>query len=263
MKIDYHIHSMYSADSDLEMQAVISKAIERSYDEIAFTDHFDLLSSEIAVWGIPSYQKYSEAVSFLKNQNLSISILKGVELGEYHRCHTIVDEVLKTTEEPDLKIASIHVLPEGSNISVPLTVEITPEFIRTYYLENLALVEYGNFDILGHLGIYKRYLPHEPDEKQVLELIKEILSLLIKKSIALEVNLSGMRNSYRKLIPVPEYLTLFKSMGGELITIGSDSHKIEHFDSHYEEALQQLLDCGFTHQARKTPSGWTMEKIQV
>ena len=263
MKIDYHIHSEFSADSKLIMEALIAKAISNSYIEIAFTDHFDLLPSEIAVYGTPSYRSYSRAVATQQAKNSEIRILKGVELGEYHRCHQLVDEVLSNYSPPDLKIASIHVLPDGKNISEHLTYEITPDVISSYYQENLALVEYGNFDMLGHLGIYKRYLTDEPDESGELLTIKRIFSLLIEKQIGLEVNLSGLRNSYRKLIPAPVYLKLFREMGGELITIGSDSHHLDHFDLHYQEALQILTECGFTYLFRKTEHGWEPLKIDL
>ena len=191
MKIDYHIHSRYSADSSLDMPSVISQALKLSYTEIAFTDHFDLIPSEIAVYGIPSYLRYSEAIAIQKNLNPHLSILKGVELGEYHRCYDLVNEVLKGHSAPDIKIASIHVLPDGKNLSEPLTIDITPDIITSYYQENLTLAQRGNFDILGHLGIYKRYLPQEPDETTVFEIIKEIFRQIINQDIALEINLSG------------------------------------------------------------------------
>lgn len=255
MKIDYHIHSTFSADSCLDMKALIKKGVKMGYSEIAFTDHFDLLPSEIAIYGTPSYVGYSESIDALRSK-YSLSILKGVELGEYHLSHKLADEVLSYSEAPDLKIASIHVLPDGTNVSEATPAEITKDLIESYYLENLALVSYGNFHILGHLGIYKRYLSEVPDESFLAEIIESIFKLLIEKRIALEVNLSGLRNPCNELIPSKKFLKMYQQLGGELITIGSDAHRTEDFDSNYDKAICILIECGFSNTARKTPKGW-------
>lgn len=261
MKIDYHIHSEFSADSSADMNSIIRKAIKRKYAEIAFTDHFDLLPTEIAIYGTPSYLRYSEAIMEMQQRYPSISILKGVELGEYHHAYQLADRIMELCDPPDLKIASIHILPDGSNVSEPFEEELCRESIELYYRENLELVSYGNFDILGHLGIYKRYLEKEPDESSSLEIIKEIFRKMIDQRIALEVNLSGLRNSLKHLIPSVEYLKIYRELGGELITIGSDSHRVEHFDVDYDRVVKELSACGFSYIARKKESDWEMINI--
>jgi histidinol-phosphatase (PHP family) len=262
MKIDYHIHSHFSSDSNLDAPSLISAAINKGYSEIAFTDHFDLLPSEIAVYGVPSYKAYSQTVKNLRNKFPGIKILKGVELGEYHRCHKLVDEIIFTDEEPDLIIASVHILPDGTNCSTRNQIPFTEKHIESYYLENLALAAYGHFDILGHLGIFKRYLTEEPEEKNFLDIVEEIFKQLIRQNIALEVNLSGLRNPLKKLIPSPELLHIYRQMGGELITIGSDSHHLDHFDAHYSEAIQRLSNTGFSYLAGKGENDWHMISIK-
>ena len=261
MKIDYHIHSEFSADSSADMNSIIRKAIKRKYTEIAFTDHFDLLPTEIAIYGTPSYLRYSEAITEIQKIYPAISILKGVELGEYHRAYQLADRIMDICDPPDLKIASIHILPDGSNVSEPFDEEMSRDSIEAYYRENLDLVTFGNFDILGHLGIYKRYLTKEPDECSSLEMIREIFRKMIVQRIALEVNLSGLRNSLKQLIPSAEYLRIYRELGGELITIGSDSHRAEHFDADYDRAIGELSACGFRYIARKRGTDWEMSGI--
>ena len=41
MRIDYHIHTEFSDDSDYVMQQVIKDAIKKGFDELCFTDHVD------------------------------------------------------------------------------------------------------------------------------------------------------------------------------------------------------------------------------
>ena len=41
MKIDYHVHTEFSNDSDYPMEKVVQDAIAMGLDEICFTDHVD------------------------------------------------------------------------------------------------------------------------------------------------------------------------------------------------------------------------------
>ncbi len=283
MKIDYHIHSEFSADSKANMNELIEKAIDKEYDQIAFSEHFDLVPSEIAVYGVPSYSQFSQAINKMRIKYPNISILKGVELGEYHRCYNIVDSVL-IKDPPEVKIAAIHVIPiehkllseyrgtdtsssqqlsennllnvQEMNISLPIKEVIDEPIIKAYYLENLKLVKHGCFDILAHLGVYKRYLQEQPDESIVQEYVEEIFELLIKNNIALEVNLSGLRKPIKSLVPDINQLILYYKMGGELITIGSDTHHINDLDQDYDKARQILRHIGFRYLFRKIKNGW-------
>lgn len=41
MRVDYHVHTEFSNDSDYAMEKVIQDAIPMGLDEICFTDHVD------------------------------------------------------------------------------------------------------------------------------------------------------------------------------------------------------------------------------
>ncbi len=248
-KTDYHIHSEFSADSEAKLKDIAEAAIQKGYKKIAFSDHFDLVPSEIAHYGVPSYYNFSQAISGIKKVYPEIKILKGVELGEYYQCHELVDEIL-AIDPPDIKIGAIHVLApiDGKsirNISLPLKEQVSPRLIRDYYLENLRLVEHGNFDILAHLGVYKRYLEKEPDESCADDIIEQILKTIINKGIALEVNLSGKRKRLNSLVPGESLLKRYKSLGGERVTIGSDTHHVNDLDIYYDVTVDLLTKIGF------------------
>ncbi len=255
MKIDYHLHGSFSADSNADYELMVIKAINRKYKEIAFTDHFDLIIPEIRRYGVPPYYEYVEKIAALKEKYQHLSILTGVEIGDYHRCHQFVDELFADIP-PEIKIASVHALKNGDNISIPIKGNITQEQITDYYEQNLALVEYGNFDILGHLGVHKRYFINQPDESEQLPIIKNILSTIIAKDIALEVNLSGLSKPARDLIPSTNYLKMYQEMGGNLITIGSDAHTVEEFDNLIAVGIKKLREIGFKSYFKKEKNGW-------
>jgi len=255
MKIDYHIHGKHSSDSQTDYESIVVKAIRRKYKEIAFADHFDLIMSEIRRYGVPAYNDILKSINPLKEKYSQLSILIGVEIGDYHRCHQLIDELF-AENPPDIKIASVHVLRDDTNISIPIKGQLKPELIRDYYEQNLAMVEFGNFDILGHLGVYKRYFLNQPDETEFLPIIKKIFTLLIEKEIALEVNLSGIGKPVRDLIPCISHLKIYKEMGGGLITIGSDSHTVEEFDNLFDQGVKRLKDIGISSYVRKSGAGW-------
>ena len=63
--------------------------------------------------------------------------------------------------------------------------------------------------------------------------MKDIFQVMIDRDVALEINFSSLRKPYSRLIPEPEQIELYRSLGGVLFSIGSDSHMLEHFDMHY------------------------------
>ncbi|MCB5269199.1 MAG: hypothetical protein WCS58_05365, partial [Candidatus Cloacimonadaceae bacterium] len=37
------------------------------------------------------------------------------------------------------------------------------------------------------------------------------------------------RKAYQSVIPEPQYIDLYRSLGGNLFSLGSDAHRIDHF----------------------------------
>lgn len=260
-KIDYHIHGEFSTDSAITFEELIWKAIKTGYSEIAITEHFDLIPSEVNFYGVPPYEEYYKTIHRLKEKyNDTILILFGVELGELHRIREYAEAILKY-HQPDLKIGAIHILSDGKNISIPFAPLLSQQQIKDYYLENLKLVTSTEIDILGHLGIYKRFLTETPDERFVSEIIDEIFARMLEKNIALEVNYSPFRKPYNQMLPEPQYIRRYLDLGGELLTIGSDSHSLDDFDDHYEKTIDTLKEIGVRNIVKKTMDSW--EKMNI
>src|SRR3712207_7413360 len=60
------------------------------------------------------------------------------------------------------------------------------------------------------------------------DILQVILNKLISRGIGIEINTSGLRNSLKDIHPKIEILKLYKSLGGEIITIGrSEEHTSE------------------------------------
>ncbi|MDZ4122308.1 MAG: hypothetical protein U1C33_07785, partial [Candidatus Cloacimonadaceae bacterium] len=54
------------------------------------------------------------------------------------------------------------------------------------------------------------------------------------------LNFSCYRKLYQRLLPDAHILDLYQQMGGRLVSIGSDSHQISHFDDFYHHAQNEI-----------------------
>ena len=166
------------------------------------------------------------------------------------------------------------------------------------YFEAIAhnCTYYDSFDSLGHLDYLVRYVSQEAtvksaEKKGLLELvsgkdeesdpnvqkrlygrkiydpsdfteyIEDILKSVIDKGVALEVNTAGIKYGLGFAHPRKEILKMYKDMGGELITIGSDAHMAEHLAYGFDETCDLLKDLGFkyyfVYKGRK-PEGYLL-----
>lgn len=77
-------------------------------------------------------------------------------------------------------------------------------------------------------------------------LIEELhLNTVIADGKGIEVNTSSFRYGIKDLMPSEEILRLYLELGGNIITIGSDSHKPEQLGAYIDETKQRLKEIGF------------------
>ena len=122
------------------------------------------------------------------------------------------------------------------------------EYNERYYEELLNVVKsYKNYSVLGHPDLIVRYDEQGvyPFEK-VKPIITEILKIVIADGKGIEFNTSYHRYGLKNTTPSIDILKLYKELGGEIITIGSDSHKPEHLGAYIDEAKGILKEIGFT-----------------
>ncbi|MDY0151718.1 MAG: histidinol-phosphatase HisJ family protein [Candidatus Cloacimonas sp.] len=229
MKYDYHIHSEDSFDSRIIAEELILKAISLQYNEIAFTEHVDLLPEELALFGISSLSRYRARITALQERFPQLKILCGIEIGDFHRVQNYALELIKDLNF-EIILGAVHILTDHTNVAIPLSQPLSEAQVRDYYEHNLALVTNCPIDVLAHLGVYKRYYPSIPDESAYLSTIEQIFATMIQRGIALEINYSAYRKNYPSHLPEPHLVDLYISLGGNLFSIGSDSHHIDHFD---------------------------------
>ena len=267
MKADYHVHTVFSDDSDYLMEQVVQDAIERGLDEVCFTDHVDYGVKND--WGDGEKIKYRKGmpgepenmpvlnvnyplyyVTYQKVRKLygdKISIKLGMEFGM--QAHTIERYQKLFAQYPfDFIILSVHEIEDQEFWTQEFQKNRTQqEYNERYYEELLYLVQhYHDYSVLGHMDLIVRYdkAGRYPFEK-LKPIITEILKCVIADGKGIEVNTSSHRYGLTDLTPSREILKLYHELGGRVLTIGSDSHKPEHLGAFIDETRQELKMLGF------------------
>lgn len=254
---DTHIHTKNSVDSKQTIDEVCKAAIKAGLSSVSICDHADM-------WFI----KERNTVNMLKNciNELDeakrtylgrLKILQGIELSEYLSDTLNSDKILSLCNY-DVILGSVHcaksIQPDNGFSATDMS-EISEKKIHTficdYFSDMIDMIEGFDFDILTHLtlplrylnGKYKRGIDISPYDGT----IESILRKIVEKDIALEVNTSGIDSAYGDFLPDEKIIRKYKSMGGKLITIGSDAHSPERVGYALNKAKKILCDIGFTH----------------
>ncbi len=259
MKIyDSHAHTVNSHDGGQTMQELCLAAMEKGLCGIAVTDHADM-------WFYESDNTYArikncieqvhEMQKLYKNQ---IELLLGVEMGEYLYSPQHGETIMELAEY-DIILGSVHsVFYEDwtdSYSRLSFDKETTQMkkiigFMHEYFTQMTNMTEHTDIDTVSHLtcplryinGKYKRGL----DISQFNKEITHILSVMIERNLALEINTSGINSELGDFMPEYNIVKKYYDMGGRLITIGSDAHISKNIGNGWAEAIQMLKAAGFS-----------------
>lgn len=250
---DYHVHSTVSPDGSASMTEMAEAAIAAGFQEIAFTDHLGL-----GAWGggalrqdydwSPMIREFSEAQASCAQR---ITLRLGVELGEVPRSPELAERLLAKAPPLDFIIASIHGLWGRFQWKDLMLLRERDEAecreeIATYLEVVLATARWGKFSVLGHLTLPLRYMNESRGFHMSFDgfesEVAEIFRVLIENGCGIEVN----SNRGREPLPGAKWLRLYRGLGGEIITLGSDAHSTEKVGCAIRKRQELLRECGFT-----------------
>ena len=180
-----------------------------------------------------------------------IKILFGVELGLQPQLMR-QDAVYAKSYDFDFIIGSSH-LCRGRDPYYPSFYEgRTEEQAYMEYFESVLenIKKHSNFDVYGHLDYVVRYGPNKDRNYSYVkyrDILDEILKALLDREKGIEVNTGGLKEGLRELHPCKDILKRYRELGGEIVTVGSDSHDTGHIAAHFHRAAEILLECGFRY----------------
>ena len=252
---DYHIHSSCSFDAKHSMAEMVKSAMEQGVDELCFTDHVEPLEESRLRTRTPEHDWAKHLAQYEEAKAVSdgrIRVRLGAELGEITMTDTAIgDHLLETAPPLDFVIGSVHAVKLHGEVTDLMWLKgrgesVWREAIGLYLDEVRRLIDWGRFNVLGHLTLPLRYAKKDRGMENLSfapyrDEVADILERLIDKGLGIELNTNRGANP----LPDEPWLRLYRDLGGEIITMGSDAHTPEFIGCAMEECQELLRACSF------------------
>jgi len=241
MIFDSHMHTKYSADSDMELRDALSVA-EKQGHGIVLTEHLDYDYPGDQFDFTFSPEDYWAEYEPLRGEKLRLGVEVGMTPGVKERNMAFVarapfDEV----------IGSIHIV-DGIDIYEKKAYAGKTQdemYERYFHLNETLLRENSYVDILGHIDHICRYAPYEEPGLSYgrwQEGIDRVLQAALDTDTILELNTRrlGEALAVKQLVAV---YRRYHQLGGRYVTIGSDAHRPEAVGANFKTALELAKAC--------------------
>jgi histidinol-phosphatase (PHP family) len=229
---------------------MLDQAAKLHLDEIAVTDHYDPGYPDKEFPFELEFDKYHEALEKYSDEYEGrLMIAKGIEIGLQT---DQIDAARKAAGayDYDYIIGSFHCalgepLYQGHFYDNKTTIQAFRDYF-TYMYDNFK--NFKDYCCAGHLNIVARYCEKEsPAFGEYADIVEEILRMIIEDGKGIELNTSSWRYKMAETCPSKEILTMYRDLGGEIITTGSDAHTPDKIADHFETAYEYLKSLGFRY----------------
>ena len=185
-----------------------------------------------------------------------LNLICGVELGQILH-DTDAAKTVNADKRVDFIIGSVHqVLGEQDFYFIDyekLTMDEIYDLLERYFREVYDLSRTDLFDVVGHITYCLRYMKQRhgicADISRFDDMIGETFRNLAQNGKGIEINTSGLRQGFGDCFPNLKYVKLFRDLGGEIITIGSDSHTVEDIAANAADGAELARAAGFRRLA--------------
>lgn len=246
---DRHVHTELSLDCPAKIADVLDCAVSGGMKEIFITDHCDM---DLGPDWLQPVERYTETLEQYKRRYAGkIDVHIGIEIGLNPEYNGQISSYLASWPF-ELVVGSVHtMLGKDPYYREEYDLE-DHDFYAAYFKTVLERLRSDNsIDVLGHLDYVVRYGREKGasyfPEKFSGE-IEEILKILIRRDIALELNTGGLRKGIDFVHPHEFILGMYKDMGGKRLSLGSDAHFAEHVGAGFDEALKLMGRFGYTEK---------------
>ena len=267
MFFDTHNHCQFSFDGGgTTVEKSVKAAVDKGLGGICFTDHCDYFVPKMKeefepivceVFNVEDQQKEIDRVSAMVAEGAfgraaakKFRVLKGVEVGLYEDCREL-NKNFVAAHSFDQVTASVHYLEDTDPYFGPYYKGKNWKEAYGRYLETLLreMKRLGDFDVMGHFDYIVRYAPYPKESilyRDFPGLLDEILKYLIENGKGLEINTKtyqpyGLRTPQLDR----DILIRYMELGGDIICLGSDSHKVEQVGNKFEYFAQYVKMFGF------------------
>lgn len=241
MLFDTHMHTRFSTDSTMDIDAAIARGRELDMG-IIITEHLDLDYPKPKAF-VFDIDKYFLAYSRYRGEQ----VLLGIEIGMRSELVQANRELLEKYPF-DFVIGSIHVI---DNIDIYenrfYQGRSKREVYGQYFASMLDCLDcYDCIDSLGHIDYiarYARFADPELHYSEFADYFDQVLTTVAAKQKALEINTRRLDQPETVAALIPVYRR-FAELGGSFVTIGSDAHIPQDIGRHFPLALEMAEKCG-------------------
>lgn len=253
--IDLHVHSTCSADGGSTIAAYARRAAADGLAVVGFCEHVDFDPRDNA-YEYLDVEGYDREIQAARQGVGGVRLCQGVEITYQAGLEERIRNWL-AGRRWDYVVASVHLVDyvDGwAMISEPRAVQDyfvshgQRDAYRPYFEELLRAARSGLGDVLGHLDLIKRYGashygPFRPAEFE--DEIRAVLRTMVEGGMGLEINTSGGRQAPGEPYPGLEVVRWYRELGGEVLTVGSDAHRVEDLGAGVPQALELARAAGF------------------
>lgn len=266
--MDCHTHTQFSVDSGADINECVKRAAELGLAAYAITDHCECNAwypeehyseTEKAVLESFCYKdgfiSSVQAITALKEKYADrLNLLCGTELGQILHDREAA-EIVDRDQRVDFIIGSVHQVKGEKDFYfidyTKMTSDEIYDLLDRYFNEVLEMCRTGIPDVVGHLTYCLRYMKQRhgicPDISRYDDVIAEIFRTLARSGKGIEINTSGLRQGFGNAFPSLKYLRLFRELGGEVISIGSDAHTPEDIGANVGDGAEMAKAAGFRY----------------
>lgn len=275
---DNHNHSQFSFDGKrTSVRLSAEAALEKGLQGLCFTDHCDFYVPPMKAafenlvpetFDVCAQQAEIDSVSAaMSSAHHGFRIFKGVEMGLQNSCRDRIREFISSNSF-DQVIASVHYIDDtdpfyGGYYEGKDWKTAYGHYLETLYTEMSWL---GDFDIMGHYDYVARYAPYRQESilyKDFSDILDAILRYLAEEGKALEINTKTYQDHHgRTPVLDRDILLRYRELGGEAISLGSDSHDPGRVGENFNTFTALLESLGFRYTAHFEQRKLKMERIR-
>ena len=254
---DLHTHSVLSMDGHAPLREMARAAVDAGLRALCITDHCDLLDAvgerKLTYDWAPALRQYAETAPEFAGR---LELRLGIELGGAFAAPEHARAILAGAgPELDFVIGSIHTYSEGHgggdfyfvHYDAP---EICYDALDDYFSSMAVLAEQADcYDVLGHIIYPLRYMADRDGQPVTLERYRDRIAAILRTVIAQDRGIEVNTCRGRTVEPWRDVLTLYKDLGGKLVTVGSDAHLPGDVGKGIAESCALLRAVGFSRVA--------------
>lgn len=246
---DCHVHSRHSFDSDATLDEICAAALAAGVSEVCLTEHIEPHHPKAQIDVPPVYDEWLADIQRARQAFPEITLLSGIEIGDNPLYR---DEICRTLDAVplDYRLLSLHIINNLDPFDAAFFEGHTRHENYTRYVEAKleGVLHFADYDAVAHLGYCGKFAPYPPEERPLRwrdapDHIDLLLRHIAQHGRALEINTSGLRRM-DSTIPGWDILRRFAELGGEFVTLGSDSHTPDTIGHRFDDARRSAVSAG-------------------